>query len=140
MQRVVLVLDVIRGFFEEGFPLYCGDKARRIIPKIQKLLEKELAQGSKVFFLCDQHDPDDLEFDMFPPHCIKGSPEIEVIPELCKYEGEIIPKTRFSCFLRTELQDKLDKINGFGQEEKTQESRHRPLLLLDGWAPNLPFL
>ena len=110
MSRVVLVLDMVRGFFKEGNPLYCGDKARRIIPNIQKLLEKELAQGSKIFYLCDQHDSDDLEFNMFPPHCVKGSPETEIIPELSKYPGEVIPKTRFSCFLRTSLQDKLDKI------------------------------
>jgi nicotinate phosphoribosyltransferase len=95
---------------EEGYPLYCGDKSRRIIPNIQELLEKELAQGSKVFFLCDQHDPDDLEFNMFPPHCIKGSTETEVVPELSKYPGEIVPKTRFSCFLRTNLQEELNKI------------------------------
>ncbi len=98
MPNAVLVVDMLRGFLEEGYPLYCGDKTRSIIPNIQRLLEQELAQGSKVFFICDNHDPDDLEFKMFPPHCIEGTIEAEVIPELAGYQGEIIPKRRYSAF------------------------------------------
>jgi nicotinamidase-related amidase len=57
---------MLRGFMEEGYALYCGARARRIIPNIQKLLEQELAKGSKIFYLCDHHDKDDPEFTMFP--------------------------------------------------------------------------
>ncbi len=110
MADAVLVIDMLRGFLEEGYPLYCGDKARRIIPDIQRLLEQELAQGSKVFFVCDHHDPDDLEFKMFPPHCIEGTAEAEVIPELARYPGEIIPKKRYSAFFGTSLEEKLNKL------------------------------
>ena len=69
MANAVLVVDMVRGFLEEGHPLYCGDRARRIIPNVQHLLEQELAQGATVFFICDHHTPDDPEFRMFPPHC-----------------------------------------------------------------------
>ena len=51
MANAVLVIDMLRGFLEEGHPLYCGDNARRIIPSVQALLERELTQGSKIFFL-----------------------------------------------------------------------------------------
>ena len=110
MANAVLVIDMLRGFLEEGYPFFIGEKARRIIPDIQRLLERELSQGSKVFFVCDNHDPDDLEFKMFPPHCITGTPEAEVIPELAKYEGEIIPKKRYSGFFGTSLEEKLNKL------------------------------
>jgi len=110
MANAVLVVDMLRGFLEEGYPLYAGDKARQIIPNIQGLLEQELAQGAKLFFICDQHDPDDLEFKMFPPHCIAGTPEAEVIPELAKYPGEIIPKKRYSAFFNTQLEEKLKQL------------------------------
>ena len=46
MANVVLVIDMLRGFMEEGCPLYCGVEAREIIPNIQELLEREQAQGS----------------------------------------------------------------------------------------------
>ncbi|MAF85813.1 MAG: hypothetical protein CL875_04975 [Dehalococcoidales bacterium] len=110
MANAVLVIDMIKGFLKEGCPLYCGDKARRIIPNIQGLLERELAQGSKVFFICDQHAPDDPEFKMFPPHCVEGSAETELIPELADYPGEVIPKRRYSVFYDTSLEEKLSQL------------------------------
>lgn len=110
MANAVLVIDMLRGFMEEQCPLYCGAKARRIIPNIQRLLEKEISQGSKIFYLCDSHDADDLEFKMFPPHCIAGTAEAEIIPELTKYTGEIITKKRYSAFYGTDLEQKLKKL------------------------------
>lgn len=110
MTDAVLVVDMLRGFLEEGYPLYCGEEARKIIPNIQGLLEKEFPRGLKIFFICDNHDPDDLEFKMFPPHCIAGTPEVEVIPELTKYPGEIIPKKRYSAFFNTKLEERLKQL------------------------------
>jgi len=110
MTKAVLVIDMVRGFLEEGYPLYCGDKARRIILNVQRVLEQELAQGSTVFFLCDHHTPDDPEFKIFPPHCIEGTAEAEVIPELASYHGEVIPKGHFSAFFNTPLEAKLLKL------------------------------
>ena len=110
MANAVLVSDMLRGFLEEGYPLYCGERVRRIIPNVQRLLERELARGSKIFFLCDHHDPDDPEFKMFPPHCVAGTAEAEVIPELAKYKGEVIPKKTFSSFFDTQLDEKLKRL------------------------------
>ncbi len=110
MPNAVLVIDMIKGFLEKGYPLYCGDKARRIIPNIQRLLERELAHGAKLLFLCDNHDTDDLEFRMFPPHCVKGTVETEVIPELARFPGEVIPKRRYSAFYDTSLEERLKQL------------------------------
>jgi nicotinamidase/pyrazinamidase len=110
MANAVMVVDMLRGFMEEGYPLYIGAGSRGIIPEIQKLVEHELAAGSNMFFICDNHDPDDLEFKMFPPHCIAGTVEAEVIPELAGYPGEVIPKKRYSGFYGTALEDKLREL------------------------------
>jgi len=110
MANAVLVSDMLRGFLEEGHPLYCGARARRVIPNIQHLLEQELARGSRMFFVCDHHDPDDPEFRMFPPHCIEGTEEAEVIPELAQYPGEVIPKKTYSAFWETPLEEKLKEF------------------------------
>jgi nicotinate phosphoribosyltransferase len=111
MAKAILVIDMVRGFLEEGHPLYCGAKARDVIPNIQRLLEKELKQGAKVFYPCDHHKLDDPEFKLFPPHCIEGTPEAELIPELSQYHGEIIPKRHFSAFYDTSLERKLKELN-----------------------------
>ena len=110
MANAVLVIDMLRGFLERGYPLYCGDAARRIIPNIQKLLQKESARDSRIFFIADNHTPDDPEFEMFPPHCIAGTSEAEVIPELAGFIGELIPKTSYSGFFESTLEDKLKAL------------------------------
>jgi nicotinamidase/pyrazinamidase len=110
MANAVLVVDMLRGFLEEGYPLYIGREARSIIPNIRNLLERELSRGSRLFFICDHHAPDDLEFKMFPPHCIEGTAEAEVIPELAGYPGEVIPKRRYSGFFDTPLEQRLREL------------------------------
>ncbi len=110
MARAVLVSDMLCGFLEEGHPLYCGTEARNIIPNVKRLLERELEQNSKIFYVCDHHIPDDPEFTMFPPHCIEGTAEAEIIPELSPYPGEVIPKRTFSSFYNTPLDEKLEAL------------------------------
>ena len=110
MANALLVADMLVGFLETGHNLYCGDDARGIIPHIQRLIEDEQAKGTSVFFICDTHDPDDLEFQIFPEHCIKGTKECEVIPELSTYDGEIIPKRRYSAFFDTDLEHRLAEL------------------------------
>ena len=110
MANTVLVIDMLRGFLEEGNPLYIGEECRRIIPNIQELLDSESKIGSQVIYICDYHSHDDLEFRMFPPHCIEGTTETEIIPELSGYKGEIIPKRRYSGFFDTTLENRLKEL------------------------------
>ena len=110
MANAVIVTDMLRGFLEEGYPLYCGIEARSIIPNVQKLVERELKQGSRIFYLCDRHTLDDPEFKMFPSHCVQGTVEAELIPELADYPGEIIPKRTFSSFHKTALDRRLKAV------------------------------
>ena len=108
MSNVVLVIDMVRGFLEPGHNLYCEDY-RPLIPRIQALLTRETATGSTILFVSDHHDPDDLEFQIFPVHCVKGTEEPEVIPELADYlTGEnLVPKNRYSGFFNTDLERRL---------------------------------
>ena len=110
MANAVLVVDMLDGFLTEGRNLYCGDEARKIIPNVRRLIEEEQGKGSKVFFICDTHDPDDLEFKMFPVHCVRGTEEAEIIPELQNYEGEVVRKRRYSAFFETDLEQRLKEF------------------------------
>ena len=115
MANVVLVIDMLRGFLEpshdgQEHKLYCGEGARAIIPNVRRLLEAERAQGAHIIFVADTHDPDDKEFEMFPPHCIKGTPENEVIPELRDIPGDLLPKRRYSAFFDTDLETRLAEL------------------------------
>ena len=109
MPNVVLVIDMVKGFLEPGHNLYCGDESREIIPRVHGLLERERAAGSDILFISDHHDPDDLEFQVFPVHCVKGTEEPDVISELAEFvtEDNVIPKNRYSGFFNTPLEAML---------------------------------
>ncbi len=110
MSNVVLVVDMVVGFLEPGRNLYSGDDARAIIPNVQRLIEREQSTGSTVIFVCDTHDPDDLEFQMFPVHCVRGTDECELVPELRGYCGDILRKRRYSAFFETDLDRRLTEL------------------------------
>ena len=112
MANAVLVVDMLKEFMEPGHKLYCGNACREIIPRVRSLLERESGAGSRIFFICDSHDPDDLEFRMFPQHCIKGSEEAEVIRELGPFvvKGNLIKKNRYSGFFNTGLEGELKEL------------------------------
>ena len=109
MANVVLVIDMVKGFLEPGHNLYCGDESREIIPRVHGLLARELAAGSEIIFISDHHDPDDLEFQVFPVHCVKGTEEPNVIHELAEFVtgDNVIPKNRYSGFFNTTLEARL---------------------------------
>jgi nicotinamidase/pyrazinamidase len=101
-----MVVDMLRGFLEPGAPLYGGEACRAIMPAMRAYLERERAAGSLLVFLNDTHDPQDREFDMFPPHCVRGTAEAEVVPELADLAADaiVVPKRRYSGFFDTPLE------------------------------------
>jgi nicotinamidase/pyrazinamidase len=113
MAKVVIVTDMQRGFMVPEGTLYCGDAARDIIPRIRALLEDESAHGSVILFTVDTHQPDDAEFAMWPAHCVAGTSEVEIIPELAEFitPGALLHKQRYSAFFGTGLADRLAALN-----------------------------
>ncbi len=106
--KALLVIDMINDFLDPKGALFCGAEVRRIIPPLQEKLKEFRKKKLPVIYLCDQHDPEDQEFAAFVPHAIKGTWGAEVIAELSPQEGEdVVPKTRFSGFFRTPLEEIL---------------------------------
>ncbi|MGQ9470417.1 MAG: cysteine hydrolase family protein [Candidatus Aminicenantales bacterium] len=103
-KRALLVIDMLRDFLEQEGSLFCGQKARRIIPFVVDKINSFYQAGEPVIFIRDSHDPKDNEFNLFPPHCVKGTKGAEIIPELPVRKGAImVPKTRYSAFYGTNL-------------------------------------
>ncbi len=111
-RRAVIVVDMLRGFLEPGRPLDVGDTGRAIIPAVRRRIEREIADGATVFWVADNHAPDDAEFAMFPPHCIRGTAEAAIIPALADLAdpANVLPKTRYSGFYGTDLAARLTAL------------------------------
>lgn len=102
--KALLVIDMLKDFIDEGAVLETGEAGREIVPFIKKKIEDYRAQGYPIIYICDNHEIDDKEFDMFPPHSIAGTEGAQVIDELAPEEGDkVIFKRRYSAFFGTDL-------------------------------------
>jgi len=108
--KALLVIDMLKDFLNKDGALYCGDESRKILPLIKEKIEQFHRKGDLVVFICDSHDPDDLEFRLFPRHCVSGTSGAEVIDELPLGKQDfIVKKTRYSAFYKTKLDEILKK-------------------------------
>lgn len=98
---LVVVIDMVKGFVYEG-ALHDAAIADIAVP-IGQLLESEV---DRVFF-ADCHEPSAVEFNSYPKHCVKGTPESEIIEELKPYAESVIEKNSTNGFLSAGWQDFL---------------------------------
>ncbi len=73
-------VDVQTDFMLPGGKLYVPG-AEKLLPNIRKLTDA--ARSGEVFLVSHGcfHPPNDPEFKQFPPHCLKGTPGAELVPE-----------------------------------------------------------
>jgi nicotinamidase/pyrazinamidase len=83
-------VDVQADFMLPGGKLYVAG-AEKLIPNVNRLVEA-VRQG-RVFLIssADAHNADDAELREWPPHCMKGSPGAELLPEACAPRRLVIP-------------------------------------------------
>ncbi|MCA1906284.1 MAG: cysteine hydrolase [Desulfarculus sp.] len=106
--KALLVVDMLRDFLEPDGALYCGDQAAGVVAPVRDLLAAHRREGSLIIFVADSHAPDDLEFQLFPPHCITGTRGAELLPGFTVNAGErLVRKHRYSALYGTELEDIL---------------------------------
>lgn len=73
--------DMTNGFCHFG--ALASDRVNALIGPVVDLFTRAHALGVRAFVLTqDTHEPDAPEFAAWPPHCIRGTPEAETIPEL----------------------------------------------------------
>jgi nicotinamidase/pyrazinamidase len=104
MGRVLLTVDTQEGFTRKGN--LASDTCTAALPRISRIVEEEQAAGTPVIFTKDSHRESDPEFEIFPPHCIVGTPEHDLVEELREFEPEaaaVVQKTRYSAFHGTKL-------------------------------------
>jgi nicotinamidase/pyrazinamidase len=68
--------------------------AEKIIPNLKRLVDA--ARRGRVLLVSDacQHTPDDPEFATFPPHCVRGTPGAQIVPEALADQYFVVPNER----------------------------------------------
>jgi nicotinamidase/pyrazinamidase len=107
-KKALIVVDMLNDFVDENGALYCGAKARQIIPFVRAQIASCRKQGDLIIYLQDSHSEDDREFEVFPRHSVDGTWGHEVIPELTPEPDDlVVKKRRYSGFFQTPLEEIL---------------------------------
>ncbi|HHV18864.1 MAG TPA: cysteine hydrolase [Thermoanaerobacterales bacterium] len=102
--KALLVIDMLKDFIDEKGALSVGPVGQEIIPFVKEKIGDFRQKGYPIIFICDNHEKDDKEFDMFPAHCIAQTAGARIIEDLdVKDENKIIKKRRYSAFFGTDL-------------------------------------
>ena len=102
--KALLVIDMLEDFIDKKGTLTTGPAGADIVDFIKEKIQKFRTENYPIIYICDNHEIDDKEFDMFPPHCIAGTKGSEIIEQLePKKEDIIIRKRRYSAFFGTDL-------------------------------------
>ncbi|MDD3717072.1 MAG: cysteine hydrolase [Actinomycetota bacterium] len=109
-ESALLVIDMLNDFIEDGGSLVVPG-ARRIVPRLARILAGAREQGIPVIYITDSHREDDHEFRYWPAHAVSDTWGGEVIDALKPAPGEyIIPKRRYSAFFGTDLDTYLREM------------------------------
>lgn len=102
--KALLVIDMLKDFIDEDGALSTGKSGKQIIGFVKEKIDEFRSEGYPVIFICDNHEKDDKEFDMFSDHCIANTEGAKIIDELdVKDTDKIIRKRRYSAFYGTDL-------------------------------------
>jgi nicotinamidase-related amidase len=119
-ERVAVIsVDVINGFCYEG-PL-SSPRVANIVEPITGLFNKSHVAGARNFILTqDSHTSDSVEFESYPPHCIRGTAESETVAAFKQLPFwnlfQVMPKQSIHSAIGTGLDAWLDahpEVNTF---------------------------
>jgi len=119
-------VDVQADFMLPGGHLYVPG-AEKLLPNIRRLTDA--ARQGRVFLVSHGcfHTPNDPEFKTFPPHCVKGTPGAELVPEALAEKVARVPNDQTA-----KLPEDLSKYQQILLEKQTLnifESRHADALV-----------
>jgi nicotinamidase/pyrazinamidase len=119
-------VDVQADFMLPGGKLYVPG-AEKLLPNIRRLTDA--ARQGRVFLVSHGcfHAPNDPEFKIFPPHCVKGTEGAELVPEALTEKVLRVPNEADA-----KLPDDLSQYQQILLEKQTLnifESRHADALV-----------
>lgn len=113
-KKALYMIDMNNGFV--NFGAMANPEYNKLVPEQRKIVDKFRREDELVNFVLEGHDPNATEFNLYPPHCIKGTPEAELIPEFIAEQDKPNTKTYFkNCtngMMNEKIQIDIRKENG----------------------------
>jgi nicotinamidase-related amidase len=110
-ETTLVIVDMVNGFAREG--ALKSDRVEALIPNTVRLVDKCDEKGIEKIAFADSHVESCVEFDYYPPHCLRGTSEADMLREI-KDKGNyrLFPKNSTNGFLEREFLKWLDSSSG----------------------------
>lgn len=109
---VLVIVDMVNGFAREG--ALRSPRIEALIPEIARLSRECDGCGIRKIAFADCHTNESPEFSSYPPHCIAGTRESEIVDELAETGGyHLISK---------------NSTNGFHEESFREWMKEYPMI------------
>ena len=107
----LFIVDMNNGFAKEG--ALASPRVEKIIEPISNFTKSLSSKLNTLVAFTDTHDKDSVELKTYPPHCLRGDKESEVVEELLNIKDmEIIEKNSTNGFLVLDMK-KYEHLENF---------------------------
>ena len=109
-QSLLVVVDMVNGFINTG--ALADPKINQITPALVDTVKEYLDNSFPVIAFRDCHSENAKEFASFPPHCLKGTEESELIDELKPFASRFIDleKNSTNGFVQPQFLDTFNSL------------------------------
>lgn len=113
-EAALIVIDMNNGFARKG-ALY-SPRVEALIPEVSRLAHIFAENKSVPVIMVNEDHPENArEFEAYPPHCVRGTEEAEIISELKDIENKIvIGKNCTNAFAAEEFKETFMKLYNKG--------------------------
>jgi len=115
-RSAVIVIDLLNGFFKKNPTLPDPLNEQALLKTVRRVVDAGRDVGVNIVFIKDNFLPEevpiDKHFKIYGPHCVIGTPDAEVVPELDPKPGDFqIRKKHYSAFNSTRLDAVLRELD-----------------------------
>lgn len=86
VKKALYIIDMNNGFV--NFGAMANPAYNKLVPEQLKTIEKIRKENGQVYFVLEGHKENSLEFKTYPKHCVLGTPEVNLIPELINEQNK----------------------------------------------------
>ena len=87
VEKALYIIDMNNGFVNFGD--MANPKYNNLVPEQLRMIRKIREEKGIVNFILEGHEEDSLEFKSYPKHCVIGTGEAELVPELLPEQNMI---------------------------------------------------
>ena len=110
--KLLYNIDMNEGFVNVG--AMANPEYNKLVPEQKRLIDKVRRENGVVDFILEGHDENALEFKTYPGHCILGTSEVELIPQLIGEQNKpntyTFYKNCINGMLNSDVQEQIKRL------------------------------